>query len=68
MLSVYHVTFTVPAPPCYVGDPFPRTSKKERFVVSRDADAARDYVLQSLPIGADPATVVSAYYRPYRPD
>ena len=68
MLSVYRVTFTAPAPPCYAGDPFPRTSRKERFIVSRCAASARDYVLQSLPADVDPTTVVSAYYRPYRPD
>lgn len=68
-LNTYRVTYTVPAPPCYEGDPHPRTAREERLIVTSDEQSAIDYVAMdphARCIGF--SQIAAVYVRRYVPD
>lgn len=68
-LAIYLVRYTVPAPPAYKGDPYQRTSFREKFVVTDSTQSAIDYVTDQLnKDGVAYSDVRSAYYKPHRPE
>ena len=68
-LNTYCVRFTVPAPPCYAGDPYQRIAIKERFIVSGHPDDAARYVADDLrDKGVSFGDMSATFMRRYTPD
>ncbi len=64
-LSIYQVLYTVPAPPAYKGDPYRRTSRREKFICTDSPQSAAAYVKDQLDRdGVAHPDVAASFFRP----